>query len=242
MGYTDMKFQLPSVWKKFANIDYDLCPSDPHTPAVDVRDPQPRVNDLRTLTFRLKKYDFVFSLVSDSNSMKYSVNFAVWKANSTDDHPLFGRMGANVDRLELELRDMMRQYPADQAPGLDDLMYDFSVVWTPEGDWEDFIGQKMKVGDYIIYAAAAGRSAILKYGRLTKLIFSGDSHGGLADFAVQAVTLDDWGTHTTVQKKGAPVTLTFTNRMVVVYGVPTKFRDPLDAAYYAAIAKEQARQ
>ena len=242
MGYGTTQFQLPVVWKEFAHPNYMLANNDPYGPAQDVADERPMKNDIRSRTFRLRKYDFVITLLSDTNTMHYSLNFAVWKANSTGDTPLFARMGVDPDKLQREIGDAIYKYPEAEAPGLAELTWQFEVVWTPTGKHLDFIDQTMKDGDYILYAAAAGRSAILKYGRITKLMYSGRDRDGMADFAVQAVTLDDWGTRVEVQKKGAPVTLTFTNRMVVVYGVPTKFREPLDAAWYAVKAKERERK
>lgn len=86
----------------------------------------------------------------------------------------------------------------------------------------DLAGRPIEVGSYIVYAALLGRSAVLKYGKVVALIEGNDSWRG-ATPKVQAVTVDASINYKTqeimgfnVQNKGRPITLSFTERMVVV--------------------------
>ena len=79
-------------------------------------------------------------------------------------------------------------------------------------EYTDIGGKEIQVGSYIAYAAALGRCAILKLGVVVALKAG----------KVKAVTAEKvwrWGTGEDqwgLQKNGSPITLAFTERMVVV--------------------------
>ena len=229
MSYGSVQCQLPQVWEMFANPKYDVIKTDSFGPAPRDDDPQPYRNDLRSRVYKVKRFEFHFSLVSDEH--KYWILWAIFQGKT---QLLVGR--ANPDtfhRLDIDIRDKM--YKVD---GLREIAYDFDVVWTTDKPHADICGVHLAVGDYIIYAANGGRSAILKFGRITKLTYSGGggARNGYADCAVQAVTVDDWG-NDKLQNNGKPVTLTFMSRIVQIDQgqVPKQFLQPLDEAYRKAV-------
>lgn len=230
--YGSEQIQLPEVWQIFSRPDWPVVPGDPQGP-VAARDLPDDVNvahrnDIRSRTFRVGKFDFVFTL--QSNDTKYSLNWAIWPKNSNNaTSVLISGHDANPDRLQEEIRKAIQL--RNDLKDLYELAWYFEIVWTTKEKHIDFTGVAVKVGDYIIYAANGGRSAILKYGRVTKLTYSGRGgyNSAAADCAVQAVTLDNWG---------RPITLTFMSRIVVVQSIPHPFRGRLDEAWYTAMEKK----
>ena len=226
---SQVQCQLPEVWTMFAQPKYDVVKTDPFGPAPRDDDPQPRQHDFRQRVFKVKRFEFRFRLQSDEH--KYWILWAIFQGKT---QLLVGQ--ANPDallRLDIDIRDKM--YKVD---GLREIAYDFDVVWTTDKPHADICGVHLAVGDYIIYAANGGRSAILKFGRITKLTYSGGggARNGYADCAVQAVTVDDWG-NDKLQNNGKPVTLTFMSRIVQIDQgqVPKQFLQPLDEAYRKAV-------
>ena len=93
----------------------------------------------------------------------------------------------------------------------------------------DLAGHEIKPGDFIVYAALAGRSATMKYGRITKLAFrekSWKTRDGGEHPTVRAVTADRhqrWLPHSDtyieewqVQNKGKEITLGYLEQLLVI--------------------------
>lgn len=94
--------------------------------------------------------------------------------------------------------------------------------------YQDLAGQDISVGDYVVYSAAAGRSAALKMGRVSGL---GSRKDGWRDDApliptLKVVSIDawkdgfGWRDFGALQNKGKPITLGMLDRVLVVTQVP----------------------
>ena len=83
----------------------------------------------------------------------------------------------------------------------------------------DISGNEIKVGSYIAYAALWDRSATLKFGKVTELAVRKPRYGGMDPEVntLRAVTVDrGWNNVWEVQNKGKPITLGFTDRLIVI--------------------------
>jgi hypothetical protein len=87
----------------------------------------------------------------------------------------------------------------------------------------DITGQPISVGSYVVYAASAGRSAVLRMGRVTSLGFSKKRntiylHGGRTETGNTATlrikAADKWGDTWTSHRK--ETTLHFPDRVKVI--------------------------
>ncbi len=91
-------------------------------------------------------------------------------------------------------------------------------------EYNDVTGKLITSGDWIIYAASAGRSAILKFGVVTSLGTVKEAYSSDLEKCVKAITLDYWeGGRLYVedggfclQNNGKSVRLTFSERIVVI--------------------------
>lgn len=104
---------------------------------------------------------------------------------------------------------------------------------TPFFEYKDMFGREIKVGDYIVYAALADRSGVLRAGRVLELTKSKTSHGT----PVPKVKCESWNYYQSqnswrenVTGKQKAVSLSFLSRMVVVPEsyVSQKIKDDLD--------------
>lgn len=106
----------------------------------------------------------------------------------------------------------------------------------------DVTGQEVKPGDFILYASSAGRSAILKFGIVTKLGLVAAGYAGSRERCVLAITVDYWPGGNVypetdgfeIQNKGKPVRLTYSSRIFIIPTdrVPTTARELLIAAHW----------
>ena len=94
-------------------------------------------------------------------------------------------------------------------------------------EYVDIIGKPIQPGDFILYSAAAGRSAILKFGIVTDLsAFKANDWTDRGDDTkyVAAITLDYWSGGRLyqeadgyeLQNNGKPVRLQFSERIYVL--------------------------
>lgn len=79
----------------------------------------------------------------------------------------------------------------------------------------DVGGNDIKVGDYFVYAALLGRSAVLKYGRVTDLIENRTVFGRGRVLAI-TVEYSPFTNTFCLQKEGKPIPLHFPNRMCII--------------------------
>lgn len=99
----------------------------------------------------------------------------------------------------------------------------------------DITGREIKPGDWIVYSASGGRSALLKFGRVATLgtgkpasYYAKDN-----DKYIGVVSLDYWDGHLdrwNVQNNGKPVRLTISERVLIVpaENVPERARKLLE--------------
>jgi hypothetical protein len=105
------------------------------------------------------------------------------------------------------------------------------------GSHFDLAGQEILPGSFIVYSALWDRSAVLKYGIITRLAVRKNWRAGDPDIVtLRAITVDrkwgQWGRGAVsweLQKKGGETTLGFTDRTLVVpeSSVPAAARDLL---------------
>ena len=92
--------------------------------------------------------------------------------------------------------------------------------------YQDVAGQDIAIGDYVVYSAAAGRSAVLKMGRVTELAVRKGSWTEKTTPTLRVVSVDAWKDghgcrdFGALQNKGKPVTLGMLDRVLVVTLVP----------------------
>lgn len=99
-------------------------------------------------------------------------------------------------------------------------------------EYKDLADQPIAVGDYVVYSAAAGRSAVMKMGQVVAL---GKRKGheyrqpgwervDTVHPTLKVVSVDAWrgdsSWRNALQNKGRPVTLGFLDRVLVVTNVP----------------------
>ncbi len=88
---------------------------------------------------------------------------------------------------------------------------------------KDIAGEEIKVGDFIVYTALAGRSAVMRFGRVVDLKERDASLYGPKDKipTLRVITAEaSWSQkgRWNLQKKGGVVTLGFLDRLLVVNG------------------------
>lgn len=91
-------------------------------------------------------------------------------------------------------------------------------------EYADVTATPINAGDFIIYAASAGRSAILKFGVVTSLGTRKEPYSDDLEKCVNAITLDYWASGNLytedggfcLQNNGKPVRLTFSERIIVI--------------------------
>ena len=85
-------------------------------------------------------------------------------------------------------------------------------------NYKDLAGQPIKPGGIVVYAALWSRSAMLKYGRVTRLCSRGGQYEGQGTVSpIRVVTVDrNRNDAWEIQKKGTEITLMFLDRMLVV--------------------------
>ncbi len=131
-----------------------------------------------------------------------------------------------------------------------------------ELDDRDLAGTAIKIGDYIVYAASWGRCPILKYGRVvgfgekeeTSYVRAGTELEFVTrvELKIKAVTVDrsldvrqsngawlyKWELQN-AKRKNTSVTLSFTDRMLVVpsHMVPAQACKVLDRAYAVQLSR-----
>ena len=103
----------------------------------------------------------------------------------------------------------------------------------------DVFQNPIKVGDYVLYAASLGRSPILKVGLVLELRAKRDDLFNRVSHKVSVRTAERVGTYRkgpgtyewSLQKKGSPITLEFTSRLVRVSPkiIPVEVRAMLKA-------------
>lgn len=101
----------------------------------------------------------------------------------------------------------------------------------------DITGRAIAVGDWVVYSASGGRSALLKFGRVSVLGTSKTSGKWYAeddDKYIGVVSLDYWGGHLdrwNVQNNGKPVRLAISERVLIVpaENVPERARKLLES-------------
>lgn len=98
----------------------------------------------------------------------------------------------------------------------------------PEHTHIDVVGNKIREGSFVAYSASIGRSAILKFGIVTRLAERDVAHSGYDDdtrYTVRLITVDrhdkqinDDGTRGTwkLQNKGNEITASYMDRLLVV--------------------------
>lgn len=103
----------------------------------------------------------------------------------------------------------------------------------PVLEYKDMFGREIKVGDYIVYAALADRSGVLRAGRVLELTYSKESYSK----TIPKVKCESWNYYRAqntwrenVTGKQRAVSLSFLSRMVVVPEsyVSQQIKDDLD--------------
>lgn len=88
----------------------------------------------------------------------------------------------------------------------------------------DMLGQRINIGDWVVYGAGSGDSSVIKLCRVTNLVAPAvDAKYDVNKPAkIQGISLHCWGARFEIQNNGYPVTLGLLSRVVVIhtYGVP----------------------
>lgn len=88
-------------------------------------------------------------------------------------------------------------------------------------NYKDLAGTEIKEGSFVVYAAALGRCAVLKYGVVTRLVEKENQYTQEMDYSIRILSADMYsGEGWTIQKKGKEITLAFFDRTTVVERLP----------------------
>lgn len=102
-------------------------------------------------------------------------------------------------------------------------------------EYRDMSGNLINEGDFIVYAAHRGRSSVLKFGIVTRLVTYKPSYNDKEAPTLRAITAEKgWSNSWTVQNNGREIKLGDLNSVLVVgdKNVPYEINETLSAKYF----------